>query len=340
MKDETQKSLAKVFGWPDASWLRAWKMMDTELGGDAEGTRARNKLCKVAQIVVVTDVDRVHDLLDEKRFQEAHAYTNELLELVKMIRESCDIDWPTTRRDLRRRPVPTPAEPPQKKEGVSPAIRAKIEEIIKPAKFTRKERTELERFLKRERPEERVVVKKGRERGRVDIPTDILEELLAELPIEELPAPITPRKILSAKSREALNVQTDDLRKSSDRFKKIWNSLPEKKRNYEEAFTEAEVDTLDAAQMDLMGRLMNVLMVYKELEEEGFELPKGRLISYGTKGKKRENKSFEKRIEKASRTLAIVPPDDKYPAASLERIDNRELREEIMESLNEALKEA
>jgi hypothetical protein len=308
------------------------KMINRQLLIDREGKRARKK-----------DVAEAIARLQANDFQVAHAFTNELLEMAKLKREICDDAGQPLRK--RRDVIMTPragivVETPKPRPAAKKKVEAAIEELIRPAKFTRKERTELERFLKRERPEERIALKKDRKRGRIDIPTDVLRELLAELPIEEIEAPTPPRKILSSESRESLDIQTSALRDSSKKFENLWKALPEKKKNRDAPLTDAEAIALETAQTDLMIKLMSVLSVYKELEEEGFEMPRGRLISYGTKGKSRENDSFEKRVARASRALAVLPPDTDYPNVPLARLTNKDLRERIMSALNTSIQES
>jgi len=117
-----EKNLYRVFGWPDSSWLRGWKDIDSNLKKDREGMRARKRLCESVLEVIEHSKGEAILRLNNNDFEIAHAYTNELLEMAKMIRETCDANLPRTRRrDVPRAapkpisPAPTPTKETKKK---------------------------------------------------------------------------------------------------------------------------------------------------------------------------------------------------------------------------------
>lgn len=106
MRSKTQEAITKVFGWPDASWLRGMKDVNRLLKVDDEGIMARQKLCQTVNQVIDADIKAASVKLGSRNFQVAHAYTNELLELAKLEREICDLPRSGTehRRDIQMVP--------------------------------------------------------------------------------------------------------------------------------------------------------------------------------------------------------------------------------------------
>jgi hypothetical protein len=150
MKEEKQAEVLRVFGWPDASWIRGWNIVKTRLMDKDEDGAVKSKLCRSIREAISEIRFDAMNLLQVGNYESAHGATNELLELGKMCSDTCENCMPSDEEQssgrnrtsgaiVRERqaeqraalpiiqvPAPAPAPPVEEAPVVTAPIRAAV----------------------------------------------------------------------------------------------------------------------------------------------------------------------------------------------------------------------
>jgi len=285
-----------VMGWPDASWVRLWNDVDSELKNDREGMRARKKICDSIKIVLGKDKMIAMSAVDSNNFERAHAYTNELLELAKMTRITCDVNWPQTSRIKGEGPArpttPKPVKEPKtkKEKRVAPAAKAEVEKLI----TSKKVKSEREKFILAPTPTQATLPQVGLE------------------------------------TRKEIDERTMSMLQSSRKLRRFTDSLPETKRIGSEDFTDEEKIKIWEYYQEIAKDLLPLLQLYNEIEGSGVQLPRGNLTISG-----RETYAFRDRIIDASSQLASLINVEGFPTTGITDLNDVEQRNAFISALSE-----
>lgn len=311
-----ESEVSKVFGFPDASWLRAWKMIDAQLKKRDSGlTKAQLKrgvinkqLCQSIIDIIQEDKSHVVERIQNNEFEVAHAFTNELLELMKILRVSCEPRLPAAIR--RRMPPSAPPKPPKptpkapKPKKARKITKAQIAKLIPTArKMTKAEQKAIEDFLKVD--EEEVVT-----------PVVVIP------PPEAQPIRIAVEKPeLSAPDRKQLATKISAL-KGADKL--LLSFI--KPRISEEGILDVEgkEEELASLKSNLADKLLDVLIGYDQMKKMGMEIPLG-----GRKGSTR----YDKAVVEAADTMTIF---EDFPNVNLVSVTESEKIRLLIDAINMA----
>ena len=103
----TEDPFDSFMGNPSAAWLRAWRQVDIMLAAHGQGAKVKQIVCGAAMQAMDKLKNDTISQLQGDNFSRAHLMSNELIQLQKLIGQSCfgSIATQASRAQATPRPV-------------------------------------------------------------------------------------------------------------------------------------------------------------------------------------------------------------------------------------------